>query len=65
MKKEEKFYIVNSRLLANTIKFILGEDFEEIPHHTHKHRFVFKFRDSYELQKTMLGIMNLKQEIRK
>lgn len=65
MEKEEKVFIANSRLLANTIKFILGEDFEEIPHHTHPHRFVFKFRDSYELQKTISGIMNLKQEVRK
>lgn len=57
--------VINSRPLANAIKFLLGISYEEVPHKTDERRSVYVFNDSYELQKALDGLMKLRQEVRK
>lgn len=62
---EKNTYIINSRPYANTIKFLIGVDFKEIPHTTKQGKNVFVFEDSKLLRDTINAIMIIRKQLNK
>lgn len=64
METNETF-IINSRPYANTIKFLIGVDFKEVPHKTMQGKNVFLFEDTPLLRETIDSIMKLRKQLNK
>lgn len=58
-------FIINSRPFANTIKFLIGAEFKEVPHNTARGKNVFQFEDTPLLRETIDGIMQLRKQLNK
>ena len=65
MNTEKEMYIINSKTFASAIKFLIGVDYVEIPHHKLKGRSVFGFENTELLQSTIAGLMELRKTINK
>lgn len=61
MREDE--YVINSRPFANSIKFLIGVDFKEIPHNNREGKNVFVFENTPLLQDTIAGLMELRKKL--
>lgn len=63
--KTNNTFTINSRPFANTIKFLIGVEFKEVPHNTAQGKNVFQFEDTPLLRETIDGIMQLRKQLNK
>lgn len=62
---KNKSYIVNSKQLAQTIRFLTGMSYREFNNLNHEGKKVFSFENTEELQNALAEIMELRNKLKK
>ena len=62
MKDENKYFYANSKMLAQTIRFLTGQGYIEIPHKSKDGRVVFSFHDNEVIQSALKDIMEIRSK---
>lgn len=57
-----KYFYANSKMLAQTIRFLSGQGYIEIPHKSKDGRSVFSFHDNETLQLVLKDIMEVRNK---